>query len=314
MNPAVAWLTTAGTLMGRVWLAVQAFGSALRKEPLSARTRRRHVRAGHAAVPRPSPPKESGELPETYGRTKVVAMVVSPYLVHVYWDLAPQDRAAAGPATLRFHDTAGGDSFDVNVDLAARSWYVHLWSPDKHYSVELGWQRESAFAPLAQSNPIETPRAWPVADAGPPEQPVTRVVDLAAQPTSVLPPTAPQPPLIAPPPLAAMERAAAPPVFAEAPREELAPLVEPAPPGSAPIPRSATMTLQERLAALYRFRLWPRPTAGLDAAAPEESLPALLERAGLPARADFTARLEAQFSPGLSSVLLGLQERSKPAK
>ena len=65
VNPAPGWLTTAGTLMGRVWLAVQAFGSALRKEPFSARTRRRHVRARHTAVPRPSPPKESSELPET---------------------------------------------------------------------------------------------------------------------------------------------------------------------------------------------------------------------------------------------------------
>ena len=75
------------------------------------------------------------------------------------------------------------------------------------------------------------------------------------------------------------------------------------------------MTLQERLAALYRFRRWPRPAAaGPESAALEESLPALLEMAGLPPRADFTARLEAQFSPGRSSVLLGLRERSKPAK
>src|SRR5690349_24427708 len=101
INPAGHWFAAAGLLMGRVWSAVLAFGDALHKEP--ARPRRALPKP--APVPRPSPGTEPGELPETYGCTKVVAMVVSPYMIHVYWDLSAEDQARSGPASLRFHDT-----------------------------------------------------------------------------------------------------------------------------------------------------------------------------------------------------------------
>jgi len=40
--------------------------------------------------------------------------------------------------------------------------YVHLWSPDKSYFVELGFKTEdSQFYPIARSNIAETPRARP---------------------------------------------------------------------------------------------------------------------------------------------------------
>jgi hypothetical protein len=138
---------------------------------------------GPAGGPRQSPaaplPIEEAELPESYGATMVVLLAVNPYLVHALWDLAPGDlRQMAGPlgakprhipGRLRFHDMTGGlprGSFDVEVDLLARNWYVHLWSPGKTYYVELGAGTEGAgFIPLARSNVIDTPRAQPVDDA-----------------------------------------------------------------------------------------------------------------------------------------------------
>lgn len=147
------------------------------------------------AVPASPASVEQGELPESYGQTKVVAMPVNPYLVHVYWDLDPKlaspDTPTAGAGCLRFSDTTTGEppgSFDVKVDLAARNWYVHLWSPERRYVVQLGLSAEGgAFVPLARSNVVETPRAWPVADV---EEQFVRVGE-GQQPLKIVPPPPP---------------------------------------------------------------------------------------------------------------------------
>jgi hypothetical protein len=119
---------------------------------------------------------ETGELPESYGKTRFVMLVVDPYLVHAYWEVPPsQLRDLNGQingegnmtqAVLRFHELTNDmepieSAFDVQVDLSARNWYVPLWSPHKRYSVELGLRSISSFVPLARSNPIRTPRASP---------------------------------------------------------------------------------------------------------------------------------------------------------
>src|SRR5690242_2588990 len=110
-KPAEEWFATAGTFMGRVWSAVRAFRSALHNEP----------GGGPPKQPfetRPPSLPEGGELPESYGRTKVVAMAVNPYLIHVYWDLAATQRDSPEQASLRFRETRSGNAFEVNVDLS----------------------------------------------------------------------------------------------------------------------------------------------------------------------------------------------------
>jgi len=309
------WLAGAGIFLERVWRAVQAFGGALRKEPVRARGKRRRAGAELTAVPRPSPPKEPEGLPETYGRTKVVAMVVSPYLVHVYWDLAPPDGAPSGPASLRFHDLNVGTSFDVNVDLAARNWYVHLWSPERRYTVELGREQGAAFTPLARSNPIETPRAWPVAEVDRPERALAAGRTLPAEPEPG------SPPRMQPAPTAQLTNPTAPPPLVVDSSASVPTLVGGAS-NAPPAPGSATHTLQERLAELYRFRRWPGPPvlpdangpAAAESTAAEPTAPESPEIAGPGALPDLTARLESQFSPGLSSGLLGNRDRSKPIR
>ena len=287
---ASGWFATAGTVIGGVWSAVRAFRSTLHQ-------------ATQNPQPRPAPWLEKGELPESYGRTKVVAMPVSPYLVHVYWDLRP-DQPAGAPASLRFHETGSGASFDVKIDLAAKNWYVHLWSPEKQYTVELMVNRESGPAALARSNPVETPRAWPVAEV---RESFTRVPPPPVEPVqpaaSVLPQTAPQLPA---PVLAPSE-----------PRESVlppAPAVQPvlSPP---PAPVNAIEVLRRRLGELYAFRRWrpqPRPLAASAAAStwPRRHLLDVIQ-AGV--KSDVTSRVEGQFSPGLSSILLTLSAAKKPA-
>jgi hypothetical protein len=123
-------------------------------------------------------PLELEGLPESYDQTRVVLLPVDPYLVHVYWEIAPRDeeqarrraRSLRFQATLRFYDITHSVSdrsnaqtqFDVDIDLGPGKWYVHLWSPEKRYFVDLGLRTEDGrFVPIARSNVVHTPRAQP---------------------------------------------------------------------------------------------------------------------------------------------------------
>ncbi len=127
---------------------------------------------------------EPGELPESYGETRVVLLPVEPYLLHVYWEVTSVelekakdqlgDEYGRSQAILRCYDvtdiifegTNAHGSFDVPVDLSAKSRYVDLWSPEKSYFVELGFETEDGrFFPIARSNIAEVPPAWPAPKA-----------------------------------------------------------------------------------------------------------------------------------------------------
>ena len=120
------------------------------------------------------------ELPELSEHAKVVLLPVNPYLVHVYWEAAPNEleeleRILGRPdprarPVLRFYDITnivfdGSNAhscFDVEIDLRAGNWYVHLWSPEKSYCADLGIRTEGGqFYRLARSNIGEAPRAEP---------------------------------------------------------------------------------------------------------------------------------------------------------
>jgi hypothetical protein len=121
-----------------------------------------------------------GDLPDSYGETRVVLLPVEPYSVHVYWDVTfvelekakhrLGDEYGRSQAILRCYDitniifdgTNTHSSFDVPVDLSDKGRYVDLWSADKSYFVELGFKTEdSQFYPIARSNTAETPCVRP---------------------------------------------------------------------------------------------------------------------------------------------------------
>jgi hypothetical protein len=124
--------------------------------------------------------RECSDLPDSYGETRVVLLPVEPYLLHVYWEVTPVDLEKAkhqideehgqSQAILRCYDVTNiifdganaNGSFDVQIDLPAKSWYVHLWSPEKSYFVEVGFKTEDGrFYPIARSNIAETPSDRP---------------------------------------------------------------------------------------------------------------------------------------------------------
>ena len=107
--------------------------------------------------------RETGELPASYGRTRLMLVATGPYRVFAYWDVAAE-ALPQGTAALRFYDadaSAPPEPFDIEVDLEAHSRFVDLWSPDRAYRAELGLRRGDEWIVLAKSNVVRTPRAWP---------------------------------------------------------------------------------------------------------------------------------------------------------
>jgi hypothetical protein len=123
---------------------------------------------------------DPGELPGSYGETRVVLLPVEPYLLHVYWEVTPVElekvkhqldgEHGQSQAILRCYDVTNiifdgmndHGSFDVYIDLLSKSRYVHLWSPEKSYFVELGFKTEDGrFYPIARSNIARIPPDWP---------------------------------------------------------------------------------------------------------------------------------------------------------
>jgi hypothetical protein len=140
-------------------------------------------------------PLEPGELPASYGRNRLVLLPVDPYLLYAYWELAGDAPPTAGARpVLRFEETPGRP-FDVEVDLAAGNWYVHLWSAGKSYRAELGVRSEDgAFVSLAHSNTVQTPIAGPAPQFSvplPPEEPLAHGDEQPAPVKAPLPPSPP---------------------------------------------------------------------------------------------------------------------------
>jgi hypothetical protein len=120
-------------------------------------------------------------LNDSFGETRVVAVAVDPYLIHVYWEVTPEELKKAkdnlsddyersrpilrcyGVASSAFVRRYAHHALDVDIDLQARSRYIRLWNPWKAYLIELGLEtQDGSFYPIAQSNIAETPRAAPV--------------------------------------------------------------------------------------------------------------------------------------------------------
>ncbi len=303
--------------LGRVISAIRAFGATLpaqAEKPKSDAPRfgaYEQVEGAKYYPPAPPSMASDGDLPDWSGRPGVTLMAVDPYLVHAYWDF---DLAKLPPETagvvLRFYDAA--THFDVDVDLRTRNWYVPLWSPAKTYCADLAAITAAGeFIPLARSNTIQTPRAWPVADV---EQRVELNAEALEQSGEPVPPqTAP----LAPEPAGTLEitlRTDGTPRAPEPPAAEAEPAVWLAAPASSEQhssnPPGAAEILRRRLSEIYEFRQWQPRSQGAEAESSSATPP-------LPATQnppdDLTAHAEREFSPGLSSLLLEAQDPTKRA-
>ncbi len=139
--------------------------------------------------------KESHDLPESYGETRVVLLPVSPTKVFAFWDIAAGDAKSSGrqegQPVLRFHETDGSSKEsrqkDVSVEMPikpdAKSSYMNLQQPAKSYQAEIGYkEKEGRFTQAAQSNVAETPRPLPAPEKTRTHQPPARPLHHPAAP------------------------------------------------------------------------------------------------------------------------------------
>ena len=117
-------------------------------------------------------------LPDHYGRTELVLMVVDPFHLFAYWEVTPeslrqaQDALGAemdgARAVLRIYDISlihfdginAHHTFDIDISLEARNWYLPVWTAEKSYCADLGFvARTGRFHAIARSNVVHTPRA-----------------------------------------------------------------------------------------------------------------------------------------------------------
>ena len=111
---------------------------------------------------------DDSSLRGAYGKTRLVLLVVDPHLIHAYWEIARsrlrgvQRKAARGQVVLRFY-RGKQDSFDVDIDLKARHWYVHLWSPEESLYADLAVKmNDGTLIRVARSKAVHLPRTRPV--------------------------------------------------------------------------------------------------------------------------------------------------------
>jgi hypothetical protein len=127
-------------------------------------------------VPQPQP-VERFSLPYSYNVTKLVLMVRDPYWAFVYWDLDEskykevqyllQTHSGRIKTILRVYDVTGIEfnghnshrTFDLDVNLEAKSWYIHMGVPDRDYLVDIGLlDDQGKFYLIARSNVMRSPR------------------------------------------------------------------------------------------------------------------------------------------------------------
>ncbi len=118
------------------------------------------------------------DLPQGYGKDRIVAMVRDPYWLHVYWELTRQaiQRAEAAlgqewhgaKPILRILDVSAHDTTsnseswvrDIDIHGGCNNWYIDVSNPPRSYRVDIGYlARSGRFYVLARSNVVTTPRA-----------------------------------------------------------------------------------------------------------------------------------------------------------
>ncbi len=120
---------------------------------------------------------EKPELPESYGKDKLVLLPVNPNWIHAYWDFSPQtlrlieSLPIGSQVVLRLHDVTfivfdGNNAhrtFEVGVDVRfTKNYYFNVPTSGADYLLELGYKTpEGKFVPLMRSNVCRVPRNYP---------------------------------------------------------------------------------------------------------------------------------------------------------
>jgi len=117
-------------------------------------------------------------LPNGYGKDRIVCMVRDPFWLHAYWELTHQSVQRAEAALgqdwhgskpiIRLCDVSAADTTstaelvirDIEIHGGCNNWYIEVSQPPKSYRVDIGYvSKRGQFYVIARSNIVCTPKA-----------------------------------------------------------------------------------------------------------------------------------------------------------
>jgi hypothetical protein len=105
--------------------------------------------------------EELGQLPESYGENTVFLIARDPKWLFTYWDVSPNsfpDDAGGGKVFLKVLFENGAEESLIEINLAARNWYIPVPDAATTYRVEIGcFDKGGAWVPVAWSGMATTP-------------------------------------------------------------------------------------------------------------------------------------------------------------
>jgi hypothetical protein len=115
------------------------------------------------------------DLPTSYGDTKIVLLPRDPWWCFAYWEIGEQTkqeiRSIYGENVkyvIRVYDVTNvvnfdgrnaNKYFDIEINLAAKSWYINVGEPNRSWCVDLGLiTSDGKFVVITRSNIVTMPR------------------------------------------------------------------------------------------------------------------------------------------------------------
>lgn len=120
----------------------------------------------------PSKP-ENFDLPDAYGKDKLVMLPVNSRWVYLYWDFSAETKRRISRygerIVLRVYDVTnivfdGSNAHrvkEVKPSRETNNWYLKVDLSDADYLAEIGIMENNEFVPLIRSNTVRTPAAFP---------------------------------------------------------------------------------------------------------------------------------------------------------
>ncbi len=112
------------------------------------------------------------DIPFRYNETIVKLLFQNPFTLFVFWDISDEDESKFlneygehayyySKLYLRIINESNGNSFDINVDPFAKSWYVNISEPNCKYRAEIFRKINNEYKFIAGSNVLTIPTDKP---------------------------------------------------------------------------------------------------------------------------------------------------------
>jgi uncharacterized protein len=148
--------------------------------PIMQKSSKQVIATGSSHMPQAGLPRAipTVELPQAYGKTKLVLLVRDPLWIYAYWEITSAkieevkkyigvEAYARATKVLRIYDVTdvnfdghnANSFFDVHLSPESVSWYVNVPESNRSWVAEVGLLTEHGrFIALVRSNGVTTPR------------------------------------------------------------------------------------------------------------------------------------------------------------